>query len=168
MIDSLKVKNIVQKIDPNTAKKIVQSTITAAAIINSRLEKVSDLKRETEVKVPDLYKKGFPITIDDAEKRLKQCGLGICKIPLTVQEAKAKYRNCRMDEVISSNKKQGAQALIGETIDVRYVPEEVIRESQRIFEAAELKKQTDKERVIEAAKRGADKVLPKKKSSKTE
>lgn len=124
-------------------------------------------RRENKVRVPNLNKKGFPITVDDAEKRLKKCGLEICKIPLTIQNAESKYRNCRVDEVISSSKKQGTLVDVGDTIDVRYIPEEVIRESQRIFEESELKKQDRKDRTTNTFKRGVNKIKPKKRLSKT-
>ena len=42
-------------------------------------------RKENKVRVPNLNKKGFPISVDDAEKRLKKSGLEICKIPLTIQ-----------------------------------------------------------------------------------
>ncbi|MDU7244183.1 MAG: hypothetical protein E7K64_04475 [Clostridia bacterium] len=124
-------------------------------------------RKENKVRVPNLNKKGFPISVDDAEKRLKKSGLEICKIPLTIQQAESKYRNCRVNEVISSSEKQGTLVDVGYTIDVRYIPEEVIRESQRIFEASELKKQDRKDHVKKTFKRGADKITPKKRSSKT-
>lgn len=167
MIDFNKVMKVAEKIDKDTVLKVGGAILTTTGLINSKLENSSSQQKENKVQVPNLNKKGFPITIDDAEKRLKKSGLEICKIPLTVQDAKSKYRNCRIDEVISSSKKQGTWVFIGDTIDVRYVTEEVIRESQKIFEESELRKQATKEHVKESAKRGAGKLTPKKKLSKT-
>lgn len=168
MADSSKIVNVFY----DGFKKIVAKSNLADLLVTvlpsvKLIDELIDRWLKNKVRVPNLNKKGFPITVDDAEKRLKKSGLEICKIPLTIQQAESKYRNCRVDEVISSSEKQGTLVDVGYTIDVRYIPEEVIRESQRMFEASELKKQDRKDHVKKAFKQGADKIKPKKRSSKT-
>lgn len=154
--------------DPNKIVNVFYDLLKVTILPSVKLiDELIIQRKENKVRVPNLNKKGFPITVDDAEKRLKKSGLEICKIPLTIQNAESKYRNCRVDEVISSSEKQGTLVDVGYTIDVRYIPEEVIRESQRMFEESELKKQDKKDRAKNTLKRGADKIKPKKRSSKT-
>lgn len=164
MADPSKIANVFYDgfkkiIEKNNLSDLLKVTILPVVKL---IEKLINQRKENKVRVPNLNKKGFPITIDDAERRLKKSGLEICKIPLTIQQAESKYRNCRVNEVISSSEKQGTLVDAGYTIDVCYIPEEVIRESQRIFEESELKKQDRKDRTTNAFKRRVNKIKPKK------
>ena len=136
-------------------------------------------KIDTKVIIPELYRKGFPIDLEQAEELLTECGLKVSKSRLRIKEADPKYRDYEDTQVIDSNPKQGAKVKIGTTVCLRYITAEVIEESQKIFddsvrikqEAKEQKaaeKQKKKERLkesvsetIDSAKSGLGKIFKK-------
>lgn len=136
-------------------------------------------KIDTKVTIPELYRKGFPIDLEQAEELLTECGLKVSKSRLRIKEADPKYRDYEDTQVIDSNPKQGAKVKIGTTVCLRYITAEVIEESQKIFddsvrikqEAKEQKaaeKQEKKERLkesvsetIDSAKSGLGKIFKK-------
>ena len=75
--------------------------------------------------------------------------------------------------MIGSNPKQGTLVKIGSTVCLRYIPEEVIAESQRLFDEMQRTKAEAKERTkekfsvaVQKTKQGAVKIF--KRSSKVE
>ena len=131
-------------------------------------------KMDTKVIIPELYRKGFPIDLEQAEELLMERGLKFSKSKLRMKEADPKYRDYEDMQVIDSNPKQGTKVKIGTTVCLRYITAEVIEESQKIFddsvrikqEAAE--KQEKKERLkesvsetIDSAKSGLGKIFKK-------
>lgn len=124
--------------------------LVTKAIENTR-DKSSE-KIEEKVKVPELYHKGFPIDLDQAIKILEDCGLKASKSKLTLKEAKPQYKDCFGSQVIDSNPKQGSTVKVGSTVCLRYIPDEVVIESQKIFDEIERSKIEAKE------KKAADKL----------
>lgn len=136
-------------------------------------------KIDTKVIIPELYRKGFPIDLEQAEELLTERGLKVSKSKLRMKEADPKYRDYEDTQVIDSNPKQGVKVKIGTTVCLRYITAEVIEESQKIFddsvrikqEAKEQKaaeKQEKKERLKESvsetmdyAKSGLEKIFKK-------
>ena len=134
-------------------------------------------KMDTKVIIPELYRKGFPIDLEQAEELLTERGLKVSKSKLRMKEADPKYREDT--QVIDSNPKQGVKVKIGTTVCLRYITAEVIEESQKIFddsvrikqEAKEQKaaeKQEKKERLkesvsdtMDSAKSGLEKIFKK-------
>lgn len=136
-------------------------------------------KIDTKVIIPELYCKGFPIDLEQAEELLTERGLKVSKSKLRMKEADPKYRDYEDTQVIDSNPKQGVKVKIGTTVCLRYITAEVIEESQKIFddsvrikqEAKEQKaaeKQEKKERLkesvsetMDSAKSGLEKIFKK-------
>lgn len=136
-------------------------------------------KIDTKVIIPELYRKGFPIDLEQAEELLTERGLKVSKSKLRMKEADPKYRDYEDTQVIDSNPKQGAKVKVGTTVCLRYITAEVIEESQKIFddsvrikqEAKEQKaaeKQEQKERLkesvsetMDSAKSGLEKIFKK-------
>lgn len=136
-------------------------------------------KIDTKVTIPELYRKGFPIDLEQAEELLTERGLKVSKSKLRMKEADPKYRDYEDTQVIDSNPKQGVKVKIGTTVCLRYITAEVIEESQKIFddsvrikqEAKEQKaaeKQEKKERLkesvsetMDSAKSGLEKIFKK-------
>ena len=136
-------------------------------------------KIDTKVIIPELYRKGFPIDLEQAEELLTERGLKVSKSKLRMKEADPKYRDYEDTQVIDSNPKQGAKVKVGTTVCLRYITAEVIEESQKIFdddvrikqEAKEQKaaeKQEKKERLkesvsetMDSAKSGLGKIFKK-------
>ena len=136
-------------------------------------------KIDTKVTIPELYRKGFPIDLEQAEELLTERGLKFSKSKLRMKEADPKYRDYEDTQVIDSNPKQGTKVKIGTTVCLRYITAEVIDESQKMFddgvrikrEAKEQKaaeKQEKKERLKESvsetmdtAKSGLEKIFKK-------
>lgn len=136
-------------------------------------------KNDSKVIIPELYRKGFPIDLEQAESLLTECGLKVSKSKLRIKEADPKYKDCEDTQVIDSNPKQGSKVKEGTTVCLRYITNDVIEESQKIFEDGlrikqELKeqkaaeKQEQKERLKEcvsgikdSAKGGLKKIFKK-------
>ena len=140
--------------------------------INNAKSKSSD-KTEEKIKIPELYRKGFPIDLHQAVKILEDCGLKSFTSKLTIKEANPRYKDCFDLQVISSNPKQGTLVKIGSTVCLRYIPEEVIAESQKLFDEMQRNKMETKERtkekisvVVQKTKQGAVKIF--KRSNKVE
>ena len=140
--------------------------------INNAKSKSSD-KAEEKIKIPELYHKGFPIDLEQAVRILEDCGLKSSTSKLTIKEANPRYRDCFDSQVIGSNPKQGALVKIGATVCLRYIPEEVIAESQRIFDETQRAKEEARERTkekfsvaVQKTKQGAVKIF--KRSNKVE
>ena len=133
--------------------------------INNAKSKSSE-KSEEKIKIPELYHKGFPIDLSQAVKILEDCGLKSSTSKLTVKEANPRYRDCFDSQVIGSNPKQGTLVRIGSTVCLRYIPEEVILESQKIFDEMQRSKIEAKERTrenfsvaVKKTKRGVGKIF---------
>lgn len=140
--------------------------------INNAKSKSSE-KSEEKIKIPELYHKGFPIDLEQAVRMLEDCGLKSSTSKLTMKEANPRYRDCFDSQVIGSNPKQGTIVKIGSTVCLRYIPEEVIAESQRLFDDMQRTKAEAKERTkekfylaVQKTKQGTVKIF--KRSNKVE
>lgn len=141
--------------------------LVANAISNAKSK--SSEKAEEKIKIPELYHKGFPIDLKQAIKMLDDCGLKSSTSKLTIKEANPRYKDCFDSQVIGSNPKQGAVVKIGSTVCLRYIPDEVIIESQKIFDELQRNKKEAKERTrenfsvaVQKTKRGVTKILKKR------
>lgn len=132
---------------------IITAVGTVATVVTPLVEKAIDSagnqpkeKADEKVKVPELYHKGFPIDLEQAIKILEDCGLKASKSKLTLKEAKPQYKDCFGSQVIDSNPKQGSTVKVGSTVCLRYIPDEVIMESQKMFDEIERSKIEAKEK----------------------
>ncbi len=126
---------------------IITAVGTVATVVTPLVEKAIDNvgnqpkeKVNEKVKVPELYHKGFPIDLEQAIKILEDCGLKVSKSKLTLKETKPEYKDCFAEQVMDSNPKQGSVVKVGSTVCLRYIPDEVIVESQKMFDEIERSK----------------------------
>ncbi|MFM9412810.1 PASTA domain-containing protein [Peptococcus simiae] len=87
------------------------------------------------VKVPDLVRKGFPLTLEEAERLLTNVGLEILPVPLKPVEAAVAYADDFAGQVVAVNPKPGKRVAKGTLVVVRYLPEEVLLASQDLAAA---------------------------------
>lgn len=108
------------------------------------------MKSRSKVIIPELYRKGFPIDLEQAEELLTERGLKVSKSKLRMKEADPKYRDYEDTQVIDSNPKQGVKVKIGTTVCLRYITAEVIEESQKIFDdSVRIKQETKEQKAAE-------------------
>lgn len=126
---------------------IITAVGTVATVVTPLVEKAIDSagnqpkeRTDEKVKVPELYHKGFPIDLEQAINILEDCGLKNSKSKLTIKDANPRYKDYSPEQVIDSNPKQGTVVKIGSTVCLKYIPNEVIVESQKIFDEMERSK----------------------------
>ena len=141
----------------NAATPLVEKAIDNA---QNNLEKM-----DSKVVIPELYRKGFPIDLAQAEELLTERGLKVSKSKLRMKEADPKYRDYEDTQVIDSNPKQGTKVKTGTTVCLRYITADVIEESQKIFDDGIRIKQEAKEQ--KAAERQEKKERLKESVSET-
>lgn len=129
---------------------IAATVITIVPVVAPLVEKVVDeittwLSNKSElVTIPTLYDKGFPIKLEEAIEALRVAGLKPIPSELNVKEADAKYKDCFVLQVVSSNPEHKQKAPAGSGVIVKYITQEVIDESQKVFEEQERQKAEDK------------------------
>lgn len=141
----------------NAATPLVEKAIDNA---QNKPEKI-----DAKVAIPELYRKGFPIDLAQAEELLTERGLKVSKSKLRMKEADPKYRDCEDTQIIDSSPKQGTKVKIGTTVCLRYITTDVIEESQKIFDNGIRIKQEAKEQ--KAAERQEKKERLKESVSET-
>lgn len=133
-------------------------------------------ERKKLIAVPELYSKEYPLTVEQAVAILESCGLKATLVKAAVSDADMKYRTCFDTQVIKSHPKARQKVEKGMSILVKYVTQEVIDESQRLYELSEkhkaevqeakLAKQVERKEktkqamtdAIDTAKRGIQKI----------
>ncbi len=145
-------------------------------------------ERKKLVAVPELYSKEYPLTKEQAIEILESCGLKATLVKAAMSDADIRYRNCFDMQVIKSHPKAKQKVERGSSVLVKYITQEVIDESQHMYDLAEkqkveiqiakaTKQEERKEKtkqmmagVMENAKKGIEKipVFKKKDSSNDE
>lgn len=143
-------------------------------------------ERKKLIAVPELYSKEYPLTIEQAVAILESCGLKATLVKAGISDADIKYRTCFDTQVIKSHPKAKQKVERGTSILVKYVTQEVIDESQRLYELSEkhkaevqeakLTKQAERKEktkqvmtdAVDTAKRGIQKIPVFKKKEKEE
>lgn len=138
-------------------------------------ENVIDTQKNL-VTVPVLYPKGYKVTVDQAVDALKSAGFTCTLVISSLEDADPKYRTYIPSQVIETNPPSKARVEAGTNILVKYITQDVIDESQRMFDEAEAKKaatlqaKTEKKTlrkektkqvvaaVVDTAKKGASKI----------
>mgnify|MGYP005758471723 CR=1 FL=1 len=133
-------------------------------------------ERKKLIAVPELYSKEYPLTIEQAVAILESCGLKATLVKAALSDADMKYRTCFDTQVIKSHPKAKQKVERGSSVLVKYVTQEVIEESQRLYELSEqhkaetqeakLIKQTERKEktkqmmtdMMDTAKRGVQKI----------
>lgn len=114
----------------------------ATPIVTTLLEKLPEKSTESKPDeeraiVPELYTKGFPLTLDQANEKLVSEGFKMIASKLSMNEADIKYKDCFDTQVVDSKPKSKEKTKPGTTVIVRYVTQDVITESQRLFSEME-------------------------------
>lgn len=95
---------------------------------------------------------------------LEDCGLKSSTSKLTIKEANPRYKDCFDSQVIGSNPKQGTVVKIGSTVCLRYIPDEVIIESQKIFDELQRNKKNPRnalEKIFRLLRKGQNRAWQK-------
>lgn len=108
-------------------------------------------ERKKLVSVPELYSKEYPITIEQAVEMLESCGLKATLVKTPAPDVR--YRDCFDSQVTGSNPKAKQKVERGTSVMVKYVTQEVIEQSQRLFDISEKRKM---EKALEKEKRRAE------------
>lgn len=116
----------------------------AVKVANKVIDQHPD--KDSHITVPELYRKGFLLELDQAVKLLEDCGLKSVASKVTLKEAAVKYKDYSDMQVIDSNPKQGASVNPGSIIYLKYITADVIEASQKIFDDAEAEKMEKKEK----------------------
>lgn len=132
---------------------IVGAVTPLAVELIDRIPKKEELSPSEElIFMPELCSKKFPLKLDEAKELLESRGLKALPIEVRLRDACVKYKDCFELQVIGSDRKPNSKLKPGDTVIVQYVTQEVIDESQRIFEEAEKQKATLKqERAVKRA-----------------
>ena len=97
-------------------------------------------ERKRLISVPELYSKEYPLSIEQAVELLNNYGLKSTLVKTSIDDADVKYRKCFASQVISTKPKGKQKVEPGTMILVKYITQEVIDESQKIFEELEARK----------------------------
>lgn len=145
----------------NTVVPLAKPIIDTA---NKQINESAEAHRQL-IPVPELYSKGFPLTVEQSIKLLEEKGFTYELISLTLNDACEKYRNCFDLQVIETLPSAKQKAKPGSRILVKYITQEVIDKSIKIFEENEERRAKRKEETskamtstVDAAKRGFRKI----------
>lgn len=133
-----------EKKTPNTSGNTAAGIAAVAAILplvkpvveagREYIDKAVE-ERKKLVSVPELYSKEYPITIEQAVDMLDGCGLKATLVKTAAPDIR--YRDYFDSQVISSNPKAKQKVERGTSVMVKYVTQEVIEQSQRLFDISE-------------------------------
>ncbi len=106
------------------------------------------------ISVPDLYSKGYPLSVEQAVVILENCGLKATPVKMPIDEADARYRQCFDCQVIETQPKAKQKVGRGSSVMVKYITQDEIDKSQQMFELAEkCKEELSLEKSIKQAER---------------
>ncbi len=140
-------KNIVGVISAVGSLVVAATPLVEKAIDNAKNDS-SEKSETSKVVIPELYRKGFPIDLEQAETMLSELGLKVSKSKLRVAEADPKYKNCEDTQILDSSPRQGTKVKQGTTVCLRYITQDVIDASQKIFDNNIQAKQEAKEKKV--------------------
>ena len=120
----------------------------ASPMVEKAIDKFKDTsdKTDTKVIIPDLYRKDFPIDLEQAKILLSDSRLKYSESKMVIKDADKKYKDCFDLQVITSSPKQGTSVNQGTTVYLKYITQEVIDASIKIFEDEENAKAERKEK----------------------
>lgn len=97
-------------------------------------------KQKRLVSVPELYSKEYPLSAEQAVELLNNYGLKSILVKTSIDDADIKYRKCFASQVISTKPKGKQKVDPGDVVFVKYITQEVIDASQKIFEELDTNK----------------------------
>lgn len=92
------------------------------------------------VSIPELYSKEYPLSAEQAVELLNNCGLKSTLVKTSIDDANIKYRKCFASQVISTKPRGKQKVEPGTMVLVKYITQEVIDESKKIFEELKTRK----------------------------
>ena len=132
------------------ANLVIEGAVIPVAVnaANKMVNVIAEHKanEEHKIAVPELYMKNFPIDLEQAKILVEDCGLRFSKSRMTIKEANPKYKDCFNFQVIDSSPKQKTLVNKDATVYVKYITQDVIDASIKIFEDEENAKAERKEK----------------------
>ena len=164
-----KMKTVVSEIGDKVPK--AAGMLTAASIILPMAKDFAESyfanrneKAKRLIIVPTLYDRNFPLDLASAKKMLEDGGFKVTATKVAMNEASPKYRNCFNDQVVGSKPKQNKKVEVGSPVILKYITQDVIDRSQKIFEEEERNKEEESKR--KAIKKEEQKVRVKEQAVK--
>ncbi len=147
----------------------VGGAVTLAEYAVDKFREHKEAQKEL-VTVPPVGNRDFPVTLDQAIEMLNSCGLKAIPSEIKITESNTKYRDCASFQVVKSNPSQSTKVKPGTPVVLRYVTEEVIMESKKLFVESEkqkadlkmqkaLKRSEQKQSIIAAKDKARDRLL---------
>lgn len=139
-----------KKLTKNTSGNIAAGVAMAASIVplvKPAIDAVRDYadktieERKKLVAVPVLHSKEYPLSVEQAVEILESCGLKATLVKMSTADANIQYRQCFDSQVIKTHPKSKTKVERGTAVLVKYIPQEVIDESQRMFDISEKHKE---------------------------
>lgn len=93
-----------------------------------------------KIKIPNLCQPDFPLKVDVVVSLLEDKKFTTLTAPLQLSDANSKYKDCIDTQVVEIAPKQGKRVDIGEVIKIKYITQEVIEASIKIFQDEEKEK----------------------------
>lgn len=158
-------------------RPIVEAAPVIISLFHDMLPRLFPAQPE-KVLIPQLCDENFPVTLNQATKLLTDAGLKVMSIDLTLADADPKYKDYRDTQITDSDWKYKQMAPVGTTVMIKYITQEVIDESRRLYDAeekrkADIKRAKDQKRkqhkeqaqkaaivAVDKAKDGFEKILP--------
>lgn len=97
-------------------------------------------ERKKLIAVPELYSKEYPLTIEQATELLSSCGLKAMPVKISIKDSDIQFRHCFDSQVIKTHPKAKQKIEPGSSVLIKYITQEVIDESVRLFEESEKQK----------------------------
>jgi len=126
-------------------------------------------ERSAMIEVAEVYSSDYRLKLDDAKRWLEEDGL---RAEAVVVKPDIMYKDCSEFEVVATNYELGKKVKPGTRVILRYVTEEVIADSQELFnklekEKAGLEQEKVKNQAIKAEKKAEQSIKNKQKLDET-
>lgn len=115
------------------------------AIINKLDYQIKNSK-DGKITIPDMCQPDFPLDVETVVSLLEDKKFITATVPLRLKDASSKYKDCINNQVVGTSPKQGKRVELESIIKVRYITQDVIDASIKIFEDEEKAKSEHKEK----------------------
>lgn len=115
------------------------------AIVNKLDYQIKNSK-DGKITIPDMCQPDFPLDVETVVSLLEDKKFITATVPLRLKDASSKYKDCINNQVVETSPKQGKRVELESIIKVRYITQDVIDASIKIFEDEEKAKSEHKEK----------------------
>lgn len=115
------------------------------AIVNKLDYQIKNSK-DGKITIPDMCQPDFPLDVETVVSLLEDKKFITATVPLRLKDASSKYKDCINNQVVGTSPKQGKRVELESIIKVRYITQDVIDASIKIFEDEEKAKSEHKEK----------------------